>query len=67
MGGHDQICAALLAPQESGGEVDRIEGAKLRRRRLRGSDQHGPCHIDNVDAIKEPEHRLTPPRQLVIR
>lgn len=67
MGRHDQIAGTLFAPQQSRGEMDRVEGAKLGRQRLRGPRQHRRGYLDDLDAIEDSEYRLAAARQLVIR
>ena len=66
MSGHDDGFALVLAPEERGGEMDRIEGAELGRQRLCGARQHLSGHFDDLEAFYKPEYRFTTPCELAV-
>ena len=60
--GHDHVRPSVLAQEERGREVDGIERSQLRRQRLRGPGEDGRGHLDQLDALEEPEDALPPAR-----
>ena len=66
MGGHDDVSAAVLAPEERRREMDGVERAEFGWKRLGGTSEHRRRYLDDFDALEEPVNGFPPSCQVLV-